>query len=158
MSGTEYADRRRACESLARRLGLRSLREATLAQVADEPFGRHVVSENERVLQAADALEAGAVDRLGDLMLESHASLRDDYRVSTPELDALVEALLEAGALGARLTGAGFGGSAVAVCETGTAASVAEAAVSRYREKTGLEATPYVCRAAEGAGPTAQPA
>ena len=69
-------------------------------------------------------------------MRASHDSLRDDYRVSTPELDALVEALVDAGALGARLTGAGFGGAVVAVCDAGDVSAVGEAAMSRYRAAT----------------------
>lgn len=90
-----------------------ALRDATPVQVAEEPRARHVVSENKRVLEASRALVAGDGRRLGRLMSESHASLRDDYEVSTPELDALVTALEGAGALGARLTGAGFGGCVV---------------------------------------------
>ena len=76
---------------------------------------RHVVEENERVLAAADALERGDVARLGELMTASHVSQRDLYEVSVPEVDAVVERLLAEGALGARLTGGGFGGSVVAV-------------------------------------------
>jgi galactokinase len=147
-----YAERRRACEALAATLGIRALRDATPEQVADHPFGRHVVSENARVLDAVEALEGGNLEELGRLMNESHASLRDDYRVSTPELDVLVEALVDAGAHGARLTGAGFGGAVVAVCSADAAAAVGDAAMRRYCDRTGLEPQAFVCRAVDGAG------
>ena len=117
LADSPYADRRRAVEAVAARLGLASLRDATPDQVADDPRARHVVSENARVGAFADALRAGRVDELGPLMLASHASLRDDYAVSTPELDRAVEALMAHGALGARLTGAGFGGCVVGLVQ-----------------------------------------
>jgi galactokinase len=153
LAGSAYADRRRACEALARELGHASLREATLEQVGDNPLGRHVVTENARVLNAARALEEGDLARLGRLLYESHASLRDDFRVSTPELDVLVEELVAAGAAGARLTGAGFGGCVVAACAASRASSVAEEATARYRERVRLEPTVFACRAVDGAGP-----
>ena len=115
LAETGYAERRAACEAAAARLGLPALRDATPEQVADDPRARHVVSETGRVLDFAEALRRGEVDPLGRLLLESHASLRDDFEVSTPELDALVDAFVAAGALGARLTGAGFGGSVIAL-------------------------------------------
>ena len=141
LAGTAYAERRAECEVVARRLGVPALRDATLEQVRDEPRARHVVSENERVLAFADALERGDLDALGPLLLASHASLRDDYAVSTPELDELVELLVAAGALGARLTGAGFGGSVVAL--------VRAADVDRVR--AAVDAPSVVCRAVDGA-------
>jgi galactokinase len=85
-------------------------------------------------------------------MIASHQSLRDDFRVSTPQLDVLVEALVEAGALGARLTGAGFGGAVVAVCDADAVAGVAGAAMTRYHGLTGLEPQAFTCRAVDGAG------
>src|SRR3954468_10912440 len=148
-----YAEGRAACEAVAARLGLPALRDATLEQVADEPRARHVVSENARVVEAAEALRRGDVDRLGSLMSASHASLRDDFEVSTPELDALVDALGRAGAVGARLTGAGFGGCVVALAAVGEAPGLAARAAADYRQQTGLTPTPYVCRTAAGAGP-----
>jgi galactokinase len=153
LAASAYAERRRACEALARKLGVAALRDAAPAQVADEPLGRHVVSENGRVLEAVLALEHDDVETLGRLMSSSHESLRDDYRVSTPELDILVDALLDAGAFGARLTGAGFGGAVVAVCDPDSAAAIGERAMARYRERTGLEPRAFTCRAVEGAGP-----
>ncbi len=112
-----YAERRRACEDAAARLGVPALRDAMLEQVRNDPIARHVVSENARVRAFAGALESGDLGRAGRLMLESHASLRDDFGVSVPELDAIVDALVAAGAYGARLTGAGFGGCAVALVD-----------------------------------------
>jgi galactokinase len=147
-----YAERRRACEAAAARLGLSSLRDATPEQVADEPRARHVVSENARVLAAAEALATGNLAALGELLTESHASLRDDFDVSTPELDVLVEKLIEAGALGARLTGAGFGGCVVGVANREGAASVVETAAARYWAETGHPPHAFVCRAVDGAG------
>ncbi len=100
LAGSAYAERRAAGEAVAARLGLGSLRDATPGQVASDPIARHVVAENARVAAFAEALPSGDHGALGRLMLESHASLRDDYRVSTPELDALVEAFVGSGASG----------------------------------------------------------
>jgi galactokinase len=152
LADSAYAERRGACEAAAARLGVRSLRDATAEQVAGDPRARHVVAENARVLRAAAALRAGDLDALGPLLRESHRSLRDDFEVSTPELDALVGALEAAGALGARLTGAGFGGCVVALAHDAEAARVAGAAAESYRAATGLEPTVFHPRAADGAG------
>jgi galactokinase len=152
LAGSAYADRRRACEAAAAALGVRALRDARLEQVRDDPRARHVVSENARVLAAAEALERGDTAEVGRLLVESHASLRDDFEVSTPELDALVEALVAAGAFGARLTGAGFGGCAVALAPRSAAERILSEALARYRSTTGLEPTPYDVRAVDGAG------
>ena len=157
LAASAYAERRRACEELARRLGVTALRDATESQVADEPLGRHVVGENARVLQAAEALEEGDLDRLGRLLAASHASLRDDFRVSTPELDVLVDELVRAGARGARLTGGGFGGCAVALCDEAEADAIARLATTRYADRTGLEPRTFRCRAVDGAGPLDPP-
>src|SRR3954454_19057156 len=105
LEDSAYAERRRECESAAARIGVETLRDASFAQVADDPFARHVVSENARVLDFVAALRAGRFDDCGHLMNASHASLRDDFQVSTRELDALVDALVECGSYGARLTG-----------------------------------------------------
>jgi galactokinase len=150
---TAYAERRASCEAAAARLGVCALRDATPEQVAGDPRARHVVWENTRVLEAARALADGDGEQVGRLFSASHASLRDDYEVSTPELDILVTALEESGALGARLTGAGFGGSVVALAPRPAAERVAAAASTRYRAETGNEPRTYVCRAVEGAGP-----
>ena len=130
-----YADRRAACEAAAAVLGVSALRDATLEQVeaaagelGDERLrrARHVVTENARVLQAVELLRADELDRLGPLLAASHASLRDDYEVSSPELDTAVEAAVEAGAVGARMTGAGFGGSAIALVAADLAGRVGD--------------------------------
>jgi galactokinase len=130
-----YADRRAACEAAAATLGVAALRDATPEQVeaaagelGEERFrrARHVVTENARVLEAVGLLRAGELDRLGPLLAASHASLRDDYEVSSPELDTAVEAAVAAGAVGARMTGAGFGGSAIALAGTELAGPVGD--------------------------------
>ena len=95
---------------------------------------RHVVTEGSRVALAEQAMRDGDVNRFGDLMVRSHESLRDDYEVSTGELDEIVTVALEAGAAGARLTGAGFGGCAVALCDDSTIALVMEALTARFYE------------------------
>jgi galactokinase len=153
LAGTAYAERRATCEQAARALGVSALRDATLEQVADDPRARHVVSENARVLDAARALRSGDLVALAEAVRASHASLRDDYEVSTPELDELVAALEHAGALGARLTGAGFGGCVVALTAAGREREIGERAATAYRAATRLEPVVYVCRAADGAGP-----
>ena len=151
--GSAYAERRAACEAAAARLGVPALRDATLAQVRDDPRARHVVTENARVLEFADALRAGDVNALGPLLLASHRSLRDDFEVSTPELDLLVETLVESGALGARLTGAGFGGCVVALVQRNHADDLVAKAVPRYRTVSGLEPVAFMARAVGAAGP-----
>jgi galactokinase len=142
LADTAYAERRAECETIAKALGVSSLRDTTPAQVAGEPRARHVVSENRRVLAFADALRHGDIDALGPLLLESHASLRDDFEVSTPELDSLVEDAVRAGALGARLTGAGFGGSVVVLAPAGSAQPIAASLDKPY----------HLCRAVDAAG------
>ncbi|MHB1318385.1 MAG: galactokinase [Anaerolineae bacterium] len=113
---------------------------------------RHVISENARVLDAVSSLEAGDVMRFGALMSDAHASVRDDFGVSTPELEALVTAALQMpGVPGARLTGAGWGGCIVAFVEHGLTAGFAASVQSRYRAETGLSASAFVCQAGPGA-------
>jgi galactokinase len=157
LAASAYGERRRACEAAAARLGLVSLREATLEQVRGDPRARHVVTENRRVLEFAEGLRAGDFESLGPLLLASHASLRDDYEVSTPELDLAVELLVEHGAIGARLTGAGFGGCVVALVERPRAADAATKTVARYRAATGLDAAAFAVDAVDGAGPVEPP-
>lgn len=122
LAGSEYAVRRRSCEDAERLIG--PLRDANVGDIdrIDDPElrrrARHVVTEIERVLRAAEALESGDVTNLGELMMASHRSLRDDYDVSIPELDALQQRLCAIdGVHGARLTGAGFGGCIVAIAD-----------------------------------------
>jgi galactokinase len=120
LADTGYNDRRSTCEQAARTLGLDSLRNATeadLDRLSGEELerARHVVLENARVLEAVGALKSEDFHEFGCLMYASHASLRDDYEVSTPELDTFVETAKKHDATGARLTGAGFGGCAIAL-------------------------------------------
>ncbi|MFF4170891.1 galactokinase [Streptomyces sp. NPDC001744] len=135
-----YAERRAGCEAGARALGVRALREVdaerlpeALALLEDDRtrrYVRHVVSDNARVERTVALLDAGDVRAVGPVLTEGHASLRDDLRVSCPELDLVVETANAAGALGARMTGGGFGGSALVLVEAGRAEAVA-AAVER---------------------------
>jgi galactokinase len=129
LSDGRYAERRAACEAAAARLGVETLRDATAEAAADDPVARHVVSENERVHRMVAALRAGDLDEAGAVLTEGHGSLRDDFAVSTPELDALVDHLVREGAYGARLTGAGFGGCVVALAPPEVAARLAPTAV-----------------------------
>jgi galactokinase len=124
LSDGRYAERRAACERAAALLGVATLRDATEAEAAHLPEARHVVSENARVAAMVAALGAGDLRAAGEVMCDGHRSLRDDLRVSTPELDDLVERLVRAGAHGARLTGAGFGGCVVALAGRETAADM----------------------------------
>jgi galactokinase len=117
-----YATRRAACEQAARLLGVPALRDVADVGVLDrlgDPLlrrrARHVVTENARVLQTVELLRAGRLADLGPLLTASHFSLRDDFEVSWPEADVAVEASAAAGALGARMTGGGFGGSLIAL-------------------------------------------
>jgi galactokinase len=152
-AGGEYNVRRTECEDAARRLGVGSLCDLALADLPRlaalppplERRARHVVTENARVLSAVAALEARDFPRLGALLVASHASLRDDYDVSVPELDALVElATADANVWGARLTGGGFGGSVVIAARTGAEREVGRAVVVGYRARTGRDATVLV--------------
>ncbi|MHB8690390.1 MAG: galactokinase [Solirubrobacteraceae bacterium] len=122
--GTGYNDRRDQCRRACQLLGVPSLRDATLADAAGLPDPldrrvRHVVSENARVRDAIDALRAADLAALGQLLNDSHVSLRDDYEVSVPAVEAAREALLERGALGARIVGGGFGGSVLGLFAPG---------------------------------------
>lgn len=118
----DYGDRRSECRAAAAALGVTSLRSATDASGIADPTlaarARHVISDSARVLTMAAALSEGDWDAVGLLMVEGHQSYRDDFEASCPEADLAVEALVGAGALGARLTGGGFGGSVIALCTT----------------------------------------
>jgi galactokinase len=148
-AGGEYRTRRAECEEGARLLGVRQLRDlelADLARAAALPAVvarrvRHVVTEDARVLEARAALRAGDAVALGALMDASHISMRDDFEISLPAIDRLVElARAVPGVHGARLTGGGFGGAIVVLAQAGTAASFARVA-GDYRDVTGHEAT-----------------
>lgn len=124
LAGSAYAERRAACEAAETEIGpLRDATHADLIAVHDPTVrkrARHVISENERVMEVAKALRRADWPTVGEAMFESHRSLRDDFEVSTPTLDALVDNLSQTpGVYGARLTGAGFGGCVVAITEPG---------------------------------------
>jgi galactokinase len=160
-AGGEYAERRRSCEEATARLGVPSLRDASAELVASglagEPLllrrARHVVTENARVQAAVAALDAGDWARLGELMTASHASMRDDYEISCAELDAAVDASLGAGALGARMTGGGFGGSAITLVPEDRLPAVHRAVREAFDGKGWQEPGFMVAEPAAGAGP-----
>ena len=140
LADTGYNDRRATCERAARMLGIEELRDATegdldLLSEAELRRARHVISENARVIEAVEALEDGHFDEFGRLMYASHASLRDDYEVSTPELDTFVRAAQQHGATGARLTGAGFGGCAIALVPQGETELFTDACEQEFAER-----------------------
>jgi galactokinase len=151
----EYGARRRDCEAAAEQLGRRWLVEATAEEVdglEDERVrrrARHVVTEQARVMQVVDAVQAGAWQTVGRIFTESHASMRDDFEISCPELDTAVESALEAGAWGARMTGGGFGGSAVALVPPGRTDAV-EKAVRAAFGREGFDAPSFVDGTAGG--------
>jgi galactokinase len=167
LASSGYNARRADCEAgvavLARTApSIRALRDATLQQLDAEGARmpervhrrcRHVITENARVELAADALAAGDFHRFGALMDASHVSLRDDFEVSCPELDAMTEILRTLnGVYGARMTGGGFGGCAVALVDAAGAASVRREAARRYHAATGLEPDVWVTTAGRGVG------
>jgi galactokinase len=146
LTSGDYNTRRGECERACELLGIGQLRDFTLADLPlieslPEPLNRrarHVVSENQRVLDAVSAMKAGDARRLGTLFYDSHASMRDDYQVSVPEIDLLVEiARAKPAILGARLTGGGFGGSVVMLAVHGQAANVAGRIAEVYAVQSG---------------------
>lgn len=137
LTSGEYGSRRAECEAAARALGIEGLVDADGGRLADlEPTlrrrVRHVLTENARVGAAVTALDRGEPAALGPLLDASHASLRDDYEVSCAELDVAVDTCREHGALGARMTGGGFGGSAIALLPTGRVDEVAAAVTDAF--------------------------
>lgn len=147
-AGGGYNERRAQCEAAAAALGLETLRDATLDAVAvlaarDRVLARrarHVVSENVRVREFVDALRGVDLARCGRVLDASHASLRDDFEISTPEVDVLVSLLrAEDGVYGARIVGGGFGGAVLAIARPDTARRAAETAAGAYAARTGLE-------------------
>lgn len=154
-----YADRRESCTRAAAALGITSLRDAQLADLDRLPSSlgtarrraHHVITENQRTLDAAQAMTDGDSEALGSLMNASHASLRDDYEVSGPALDEIVEiARRTPGCLGARMTGGGFAGCAVALVRTERADEFCSTVIELFRNACGLEATIWLCKPAAG--------
>ena len=160
LSDSAYNERRRECGEAAAALGAPALRdvsaetlEARRSELPEALYrrARHVATEEARVAAAAGALRRGDLEALGRLLYESHQSLRDDFEVSCPETDLLVAlAAGVEGVLGARLTGAGFGGCTVNLLRQEAAAAFQRQAVDAYRERTGLPAQMHLVRAAGG--------
>jgi len=161
LADSAYNERRARCEAAARHFGVAALRDVTVAlfearagelDPETRRRARHVVTENERTLAARAAMQRGDAAELGRLMNASHVSLRDDFEVSSPELNAMVTSALEQpGCLGARMTGAGFGGCAVALVTQATASEFATGVAAAYRGRTGIQPQVYVTAATNGA-------
>ncbi|MEI2265301.1 galactokinase [Erwinia sp. CGal63] len=162
--GSEYNTRRQQCEAGAKFFNKSSLRDVELAQFEAmehelEPLVakrvRHVLTENARTLEAAEALAKGDLARMAVLMAESHASMRDDFEITVPPIDALVNivktTLGDRG--GVRMTGGGFGGCVVALMPLDLVDEVKAAVAEQYEAQSGIKETFYVCKAFEGAGP-----
>ena len=161
--GSEYNTRREQCEAGAAFFGKTSLRDVTLSEFTErgqqlDPLVakrvRHVLTENARTLEAADVLARGDLARMAVLMAESHASMRDDFEITVPAIDQLVEIVKatvgERG--GVRMTGGGFGGCIVALMPLALVDDVKAAVAAQYEAQTGIKETFYVCKASPGAG------
>ena len=156
-----YNERRAQCEEGARFFGVRALRDVDADTFRQRSAGldptvrcraRHVITENDRTLRAAEAMRAGNAALLGELMNQSHQSLRDDYEVSSDGLNVMVEcARRHPACYGARMTGAGFGGCAVALIRAEAADDFTHRTATAYKQQTGRAAAVYVCQAAGGA-------
>ena len=160
---SEYNARREQCEQAAQVLGVTALRDATMTMLQDkqgelEPTvfkrARHVITENARTQEAATALASNDMKRMGELMAQSHISMRDDFAITVREIDLLVEMVKqvigEQG--GVRMTGGGFGGCIMALVPTHLVDDVRLQVNTHYQAQTGLEASIYVCQASNGAG------
>jgi galactokinase len=156
-----YNERREQCEQAARFFGVSHLRDVDLQTfrargqgLPDLPYrrARHVISENERVLEAGLAMSSGDAPRMGRLMNASHISMRDDFEITNDELNIMVRlAQAQPGCYGARMTGGGFGGCAVALVEQPAADGFATAVARAYEEETSLVPSIYICQASNGA-------
>jgi galactokinase len=160
---SEYNTRRKECEEAAAHFGVPALRDVSpdvLALHMDElsetvaKRARHIITENARTEAAAAALAQGDLKRMGQLMAESHLSMRDDFEITVPPIDALVEIIgkVIGDSGGVRMTGGGFGGCVVALAPHELAPAVEAAIAEKYPATSGLEATVYVCQASAGAG------
>jgi galactokinase len=160
---SEYNTRRRECEAAAAHFGVPALRDVSAdvfalhADELDETVARrarHIITENARTEAAAEALAQGNLSRMSRLMAESHASMRDDFEMTVPAIDALVEIIGQVigDAGGVRMTGGGFGGCVVALAPQAIVPAIEAAIAGKYPAASGLEATVYVCQASAGAG------
>ena len=155
-----YNERRNQCEAVATYFGKNTLRDVSYKQLVEaktkiDPIqfrrAHHVIKENERVLDCADSLRLGNLDNVGELMNSSHISLRDDFEVSSEALDQIVDCALTApGCYGARMTGAGFGGCAVALVETKYTEKFVKKVFNSYKASSGKKALLYACKATGG--------
>ena len=160
-----YGERRAACERGAAVMGVPALRDVTVADLPraqelmdDVTFRRvrHVVTENQRVLDTVRTLSTRGPRAIGELLLASHASMRDDFEISVPELDTAVEAAMAAGAVGARMTGGGFGGAAIALVDDDSVQTVTDAAVAAFAASGFAAPTVFTVAPSAGAGRDAQ--
>ncbi|MEB3368484.1 galactokinase [Saccharopolyspora mangrovi] len=160
-SESGYGERRKGCERAADLLEVKALRDISaeqlptaLQELPDElqPLVKHVVTENERVLSTVELLRSGRYSEIGPLLGASHASLRDDYRISCLELDVAVDAAVQAGALGARMTGGGFGGSAIALISTSDRERIESAVRAAFAERSLPEPRVFIAIPSAGAG------
>ncbi|QWF77568.1 galactokinase [Amycolatopsis sp. CA-230715] len=160
-SESGYGDRRRGTEKAAELLGVKALRDVALDALGEtldrlpaelRPLVRHVVTENQRVLDTVALLHADRLADIGPLLDASHVSMRDDYRISAPELDVAVDAAKAAGALGSRMTGGGFGGSAIALVRESDVDSVAAAVTAAFAERDWRPPRTFVATPSPGAG------
>ncbi|GAB7261123.1 MULTISPECIES: galactokinase [Dickeya] len=160
---SEYNTRRQQCEAAARYFQVKALRDVSEADFAAKAAGlddvvarraRHIITENARTLAAADALTRGDLRQMGELMAASHASMRDDFEITVPPIDTLVDIVkaVIGDEGGVRMTGGGFGGCIVALIPQQQVAAVQNAVMREYPAKTGLQPTCYVCQASSGAG------
>lgn len=160
---SEYNTRREQCEEAAKVLGVNALRDATSEMLSsklnelDETVAmraRHVITENDRTVEAAKVLADGNIERMAELMAQSHASMRDDFEITVKEIDTLVDIVKKVIGQqgGVRMTGGGFGGCIVALVPPQLVDAVKAAVEDKYQELTGLEASIYVCQASTGAG------
>ena len=161
LSDGAYAARRRSCEQASLALGVPDLRHASNEMLASSKLepellepARHVVGEIGRVRLAAAALMTGDLETFGELMFASHASLRDDFKVSCKHLDFLVDcadAMRSSGILGARMTGGGFGGCVVALCRTDDTDTISKEFASRFEQEFEHAPPVYITPAVGGA-------
>ncbi|MEY4754739.1 MAG: hypothetical protein RJA44_2414, partial [Pseudomonadota bacterium] len=160
---SEYNTRRQQCEAAAAHYGVAALRDIDTAQLQagrgelDELVyrrARHIVTENQRTIDAAAALAAGDMRRMGELMAASHASMRDDFQITVPAIDRLVEILQQSIGTsgGARMTGGGFGGCVVALLPETQIEAARQAVAAQYRAPDGSAASVWVCHPSAGAG------
>jgi galactokinase len=160
-SGDGYGSRRRGCERAAELLGVPALRDVKLDELPSVaaslpaelfPLVRHVVTENARVLETVELLHRNRLPQVGPVLSASHHSLRDDYRVSCAELDVAVDTALAAGALGARMTGAGFGGSAIALVPAEDRPDVERAVSEAFEQRSWAVPRLFTAIPSAGAG------